>query len=288
MIVVDDASTDDTWDSLCRLAASNRVPLRPLRTPHNSGPAAARNVGWRASQGRLVAFTDDDCVPQPGWLAALASALDRADLVQGKTVPDPAQASNSGPFSRTLQVTTETGFYQTCNMGYHRDLLQRLGGFDERFRHPTGEDTDLAWRARQHGARSAFEPTAVVHHDVRQSSFLTHLRDTTRWEGVVLAVRLHPGLRRHLHQRWFWKDSHPPALIALGGVSLTVRPKARGMSRLTGVVLLLPYIRYRTSKNPLGGGPRRRLAALPAALVADLAEVGVVAAASVRYRSLLL
>jgi GT2 family glycosyltransferase len=276
IVIVDDASTDDTTDVLRRLGVNY------LRLPKRSGPAAARNAGWRASTAPVVAFTDDDCVPQPGWLAALVRGLRDADLAQGCTRPDPGQAHLEGPFSRTLEVTAETGYYQTCNMGYRREVIERLGGFDERFRHPTGEDTDVAWRAIAGGARTVFVPDAVVHHDVRPSSFSAHLRDTWRWEGVVLAVRNHPELRRRFHRRWFWKPSHPPALLAAAGlVVLARRP-------VVGAALLLPYARYRTRVLPLRGGPRRRVAATPGALVADLTEVGVLALASARYRTLLL
>jgi glycosyltransferase involved in cell wall biosynthesis len=287
VIVVDDASRDDTWDHLEGLTRAARVPIQPFRLPRNRGPATARNVGWRAARAPLVAFTDDDCVPQPGWLAAIVEALEQADLVQGCTLPDPAQAAGHGPFSRSLQVSSETGFYQTANMGYHRRLLERLGGFDERFRHPTGEDTDLAWRARDSGAQSAFEPTAVVHHDVRPSSFLTQIRDTGRWEGVVLAVRLHPSLRDQLHRRWFWKASHPPAILAAAGLAMAGWRNAE-VAGLAGLALVIPYVHYRTRSSPLRGGPRRRVAAIPAALLADLAEVAVMVAASVRYRTPLL
>jgi glycosyltransferase involved in cell wall biosynthesis len=287
VIVVDDASRDGTWRQLQALAREAGVPFRPLRLERNSGPATARNAGWRAARAPLIAFTDDDCTPCRGWLSAIVGALRRADLVQGRTLPDP-EAPGHGPFSRTLQVTDESGFYQTCNMGYRRDLLERLGGFDERFRHPTGEDTDLAWRAREQGARSAFEGVALVHHDVRPSNFLTHLRDTPRWEGVVLAVRHHPSLRGHLYRHWFWKDSHPPALLAGLGLAVATKPRSAPAIKLGALALTLPYVRYRARVNPLGGGPRRRTAAIPAALIADLAEVGVMIAASARYRTVLL
>jgi hypothetical protein len=52
--------------------------------------------------------------------------------------------------------------------------------------------------------------------------------------------------------------------------------------------MIAPYIRYRSLVLPLDGGPRRRLAAIPLALVADLAEVAVLASASARYKTLLL
>jgi glycosyltransferase involved in cell wall biosynthesis len=286
VIVVDDASDDGTWRTLQALVRDARIPLRPFRLERNSGPATARNAGWRAARAPLVAFTDDDCVPQPTWLSALTAALGEADLVQGRTLPDPAQLGNTGPFSRTQEVTAENGFYQTCNIGYRRALLVSLDGFDDRLH--TGEDTELAWRARATGARSVFEPAALVHHDIRPSSFLVNLRDTSRWAGVVLAVRLHPGLRDHLYRHWFWKDSHPPAVLAAVGLLIVGRPASTTLNRLVGLGLVAAYVRYRSRSNPLRGGPRRRLAAIPAALVVDLAEVGVMAAASVRHRTLLL
>ena len=286
VVVVDDASDDDTSQVLTALAADAPIPVRLLRLPRNRGPAAARNAGWRATSATRIAFTDDDCVPDSGWLAALTAALDRADLVQGRTLPDPQQPV--GPFSRTLQVEQEDGLYQTCNVAYRRETLEAAGGFDEAFRNPAGEDTDLAWRAIERGARTAFSAAALVHHDVRPSSVRATLRDTPRWGSVVLAVRKHPGLRKQVHHRWFWRASHPPAIAAAAGlVALAAGRSAR--TRAAGTGLLLPYARFRLRTAPLPAvGPRRRLALLPAALLVDLAEVGVCAAASVRFRRLLL
>jgi glycosyltransferase involved in cell wall biosynthesis len=287
VVIVDDASTDDTAAVLDELARSTTLALRVERLARNAGPATARNVGWQTTRAPLVAFTDDDCVPEPGWLVAIVDGLAHADMVQGRTVPDPAQQDRHGPFSRTLDVSSESGFYQTCNMAYRRKWLERVGGFDEKFRHPTGEDTDVAWRAKANGAVSAFRSDAVVRHDVRPSSFVTHLRDTWRWEGVVLAVRLHPDLRSLLHRRWWWKPTHPPAALAAAGFAVAASG-ATPLRRAIGLACVLPYVRLRMTSAPLRGGPRRRVAAIPLALVADVTEVGVMAAASVRYRTLLL
>ena len=289
LVVVDDASRDETWTRLQQLAQESRVAMQVYRLPRNAGPATARNVGWRAAKAPVVAFTDDDCVPHAEWLAGLLAGIAAgADVVQGRTRPDPEQAARHGPFSRTLDVDAEDGFYQTCNIAYRRDLLEQLGGFDERFRHPTGEDTDLAWRARDAGAATAFTTDAVVFHDVRPSSIRTHLRDTWRWEGVVLTVREHPALRDRFHRRWFWKPSHPKAIAAAAGLVVALGPRRSPGTRVAGVAAAIPYVRYRARVAPLRGGPRRRLAVIPLALAADLAEVAVLAVASARYRCLLL
>lgn len=286
VVVVDDASPDRTWQVLQDLATSSTVRLRVLRLPRNRGPATARNVGWRSSAAPFVAFTDDDCVPAEGWVAALATALRTADVAQGRTRPDPEQARDAGPFSRTLHVEQEDGFYQTCNVAYRRETLAPAGGFDEEFRHAAGEDTELAWRVIAGGARTTFVPEALVHHDVRPSDVWASLRDTRRWGSVVLAVRKHPALRERLHSRWFWRASHPPALAAVVGLGL-LACRRRGWP--VGLALLAPYVRHRTQTDPLPTlGPRRRVLLLPAALAVDAAEVCVCAAASVRQRRLLL
>lgn len=287
LVIVDDASPDDTGEVLHRLAARHPA-MATIRLPHNRGPAAARNAGWRHTNAEVVAFTDDDCVPQPGWLTALVRALDGVDLVQGRTAPDPASEPRRGPFSRTLSVPAPNGFYQTANMAYRRTALAAAGGFDERFTAPCGEDTDLAWRVLDAGGRAAFAPDAVVYHDVSRSSLRSALRDTARWQFVVLAVHQHPGLRTRLHSRWFWRATHPPVLLATGGLAVAALPQLPLAARLAGVTLTIPYLRVRTVVAPLAGGPRRRLAAIPAAWLVDLTEVAVLAQASLRYRTVLL
>ena len=286
-VIVDDGSTDDTWDVLQDLAGRHPF-LRPLRQVPNAGPATARNRGWRTATADLIAFTDDDCVPQPGWLCSLREALATADIAQGRTLPDPQTAERLGPFGRTLEVTAELGYYQTCNMGYRRSALESVGGFDERFRRPSGEDTDLAWRLKERGAGSVFVPDAIVHHDVRPSSLSVHLRDTWRWGDCVLTVREHPQLRELLHRRWFFRQSHPPAIAGAVGLLLVLSRRSSCTGRVAGVALLAPYVDLRLRRWPLRGGPRRRVAAIPAALVADVAEVGVMVVASVRYRTVVL
>src|SRR5437764_854251 len=78
-IVVDDGSADGTPE----LAERSRAPgLRVLRQRPES-PSAARNRGASEARGDVLAFTDADCFPTPGWLAAGLAALEGADLVQG-------------------------------------------------------------------------------------------------------------------------------------------------------------------------------------------------------------
>jgi glycosyltransferase involved in cell wall biosynthesis len=292
LVLVDDASTDQTWEKVQCLVATSSVPISPSRRSQRGGPGGARNTGWRAAQAPLIAFTDDDCTPDPTWLATIHAGLVQHDLVQGRTLPRAEQIAAGGPFGRTLRVEEE-GLYPTCNMGYRRSVLESIGGFNEDYT-LTCEDTDLAWRAKEHGATTAWLPDAVVRHDVHAGRYVDHLKDKVRWDGVALVVRDHPALRSHLSHRVFWKQSHPPALAAGAGVALAAHAlvRWRGPARLAGVAAGLalggPYVRFRTKVAPLPTGRKRNVALIPAVLVADWLEIGVMVAASAKHRSIVL
>ncbi|TMG77552.1 MAG: glycosyltransferase, partial [Betaproteobacteria bacterium] len=108
------------------------------------GPAATRNIGWRRAKAPIVAFTDDDTVPDADWLArGLAAFEPGVDAVAGRIVmPLPATPTD---YERNEQGLERAEFV-TANCFVRRAVLQRLGGFDESFRLPWREDSDLHFR----------------------------------------------------------------------------------------------------------------------------------------------
>ncbi len=265
VLVVHDG--DPAVSALLR-AWMGRLPLVPLQI-RQRGVSAKRNAGWRAATGELVAFTDDDCAPTPGWVAALAAA--EGDVLAGPVAAHPDDADVSSVFGRTIEVVAAGPYFPGANVAYRRAALEAVAGFDEGL--TAGEDTDLAWRVQEMGAVAAWVPDALVHHAVRAVRFPHHLRSLWRWRGLALVVRRHPQLRSLMPGRVFWKDSHPPALLALVGLLL-------GLRRRRLLLLAVPLV----ARRWLERGPRfgTQLA------VADLAEVSVVLAGSVRHRSVLL
>jgi histidinol-phosphate phosphatase family protein len=129
------------------------VPLRILRSG-GRGPAAARNVGWRAAAAEWVAFVDDDVRPDPGWPAALASDLDGLpELVAGcqgrLRVPLP---TGRRPTDDERNVAgLEQAPWITADLAYRRVVLEEVGGFDERFPRAYREDADLGLRVTAAG-----------------------------------------------------------------------------------------------------------------------------------------
>jgi len=251
VIVVDDGSRDSTPAVLAEEERSGGLAIKALQAA-GRGPAAARNAGWRHARAPLVAFIDDDCEATPAWLEALLDAAAAAPgaIVQGPTTPLPREAHLLGPFARTREIEEPGPWFQTCNILYPRELLERLGGFDERFPDAAGEDTDLAWRALEAGARTAFAERARVHHAVERLGPAGILRTTLRGPDAVYVFRRHPGLRaRSLRFGVFRNPALSRLALALAGVA--------ARRALPGATLLaLPYVRNVLGRcRDAGGSP---------------------------------
>jgi glycosyltransferase involved in cell wall biosynthesis len=155
IVLVDNGSTDDTHARLEAFAASGPRAKVVVVTEPRRGASIARNTGARAATGDVVAFTDADCCPRPDWLAALVPPLADASVggVAGRllsTPPDGVIEAFSSLFTLQLPAapsrhtgwTPWTGGFPTANLAARRELLHRLGGFDETVA-IYGEDYDL-------------------------------------------------------------------------------------------------------------------------------------------------
>jgi GT2 family glycosyltransferase len=264
------------------LAAAGR--MREIGPPEGGGaPARQRNAGWRAARAPLVAFTDDDCRPEPDWLERLLQRAEgeSADVVQGATRPDPfEQDVFAAPHVHTLKVDPPGRFAQTCNILYPRELIERLGGFDERA--IVGEDIDLSLRAQEAGVPLVGAPDAVVNHAVEAHTLPGFVRRNVRWRHLAYVVSRHPGLRRDCALGVFWKRSHLTLLLALAGVAGARRGPVLAL-------LALPYLApelARRGKRPVDVAVAA--AEVPGRAVNELAEVLAMAAGSARYGTFVL
>jgi glycosyltransferase involved in cell wall biosynthesis len=279
VIVVDNGSGPETGRVLAAQRAAGRLVLRGERRAVTLGPAGGRNAGWRLARAPLVAFTDDDCRPTPGWLEAMmaACATHPGAVIQGPTRPDPGERDRDGWLSHSVSIERLGPQYETCNIVYPRALLERLGGFDESFGlRPAGEDTDLAWRAIESGARTAFAPDALVLHAVERVGARGRLAIAARWGPVVRVLAEHPGSRAMLHRGRFWNVWH---YLLWRSVVATAGP-----AWLRRLVLARHVSALRDRARREGAGS----AAIPWLLVHDAVECAAIARAAIRYRTLVL
>ncbi|MFN2544489.1 MAG: glycosyltransferase family 2 protein [Actinomycetota bacterium] len=282
VVVVEDGSAAGNELVVDELERTLPFPLRVVHRDTASGPAAARNAGWRTASSSLIAFTDDDCLPDPGWLAGLIAAGTDGAVVQGKTLPDPEQAMSRGWLRYTIRVGRPSSRGETCNMAYPRDLLERLGGFDEAFPSPLGEDTDLVFRANDLGVPTTFAPGAIVYHEVRRVRLRDLARRARRMSSLVLLLRKHRGSRRVHRLGYFVRPAHALLLLAAAGIVAGV------MLSPWAFLAAAPYVLARRAEEFLPRGPVVRILLFPVLFLADLMEMGVLIAASIRHRRLLL
>ena len=176
-------------------------PLLPGRVPEGveivagwgAGPAAARNLGWRRARAEWVAFLDDDVVPTGTWLADLAADLDglppEVAASQGRIVVPMPAGRRPTDWERNVRGL-ESARWATADMAYRRDVLDRLGGFDERFPRAYREDADLGLRVVEAGYRIA-TGRRVVTHPVRAAGRFVSVRVQAGNADDVLMRGLH-------------------------------------------------------------------------------------------------
>lgn len=279
VIVVDNGSDSDTTQLLAAESLRSGLQLRSIRHEHTLGPAGGRNSGWRTARAPLVAFTDDDCAPERGWLAAgLRAHRDHPEaVVQGITRPDPLELANDGPLSRSVTVESLGPQYEACNIFYPRELLERLGGFDERYGlRPAGEDTDLAWRAIERGAPTVLAADALVHHAVEDLGARGMLRFAARWGDGVRVFAEHPQTRSMLHRRVFWNVWH--YLLWRSLIALAAPPALRRL------IVARHLLELRRRARRAGAGAWL----IPFLVVFDAVECWSIARGGLRHRTLVL
>lgn len=239
VVVVDDGSPQ----SLVGLASAwaGRLDLRVIRQP-NAGPAAARNRGVQEALSSLIAFTDDDCLPEPQWLATLVRAARELPgaLVGGTTVnglggeiyASASQLIVDLVYSHFNADPDHAYFFASNNFLCPKDRFLLLHGFDRSFPRAGAEDRDFCDRWRFAGWPLIWRPEARVQHCHSQSfrtfidlhvrygrgAYLYQSRRKQRRSGTMADdLGFHRSLPSRVHR--YFVDRKLPARSRLGMVA---------------------------------------------------------------------
>lgn len=194
---------DDGPDVMTRALVADRAAacaddgprLRYVPVRGTQGPAGARNAGWRIAQAPVIAFTDDDTIPDPAWLASGLCKLRerRADAVTGRVrVPLPSAPTD---YERDAAGLDGAEFV-TANCFVSRAMLERVGGFDERYTSAWREDSDLQFSILKAGGTMARAVDAVVVHPVRPAPWGVSLSQQRKSQFEALLYKKHPRYYR--------------------------------------------------------------------------------------------
>ena len=170
IVAVDNQSADDSA-TVIRQYQQQMPQLRFVQATDKQTAAYARNVGARAAKGDVFLFCDADDVVAPGWLAALADALEQHDFVAG-TID--VKLLNEGkvcpPKPQNYATRRNLHFLPfACGavLALSREAFERVGGFNEEA--PIGEDVELSWRLQLQGYPLHPVPAALVHYRYRET-----------------------------------------------------------------------------------------------------------------------
>jgi len=176
IVVVDNNSTDNTRQVVESFSAAQRPVLRYVFEPRQ-GVSQGRNAGVAAARAHIIAFTDDDVVPTPGWVAQIKRSFDQnndIDFLGGKILPEwqsppPGWLTRDHWWPLALLDCGDERFYvnaanplclPTANASFRAEALACIGPFSEEF--STREDHELLIRLCQAGHQGMYEPNLVV------------------------------------------------------------------------------------------------------------------------------
>lgn len=218
LVVVNSASTDDTAAVIQDFARRAPMPVT-IVTETRRGSGRARNAGWHAARGDIIAFTDDDCYVAEDYVERLAEAF--ADEHMGY-LGGRIKLYDSEDYAYTIKDSADTELFGPCtfmrpgelhgaNIAFRRSVLERINGFDPDLGAGapfSGDDMDTCTRASFAGERGAYVPAVVVfHHHRRKAKDIPALRRRYAFGRGAYMVRfiLRPDTRTICFRQWWWR-----------------------------------------------------------------------------------
>lgn len=200
IIIVDDGSTDGTYEMLKKIKK-----IRVFRQK-NKGPAAARNAGIKEAKYEIIAFTDDDCLPQKSWLKKIAGYYEKSPDLSGVggIAYTPLKmikplTHHALPLNDAKQNALKFRFPPTCNVSYKKNALIKAGMFHENFNAPTTEDVDLFIRVSKIG-KVLFDRNLAMLHSAGKSTVRKQIkRFKDYYRGFEMIEREYPKEFRQIY-----------------------------------------------------------------------------------------
>jgi len=178
--------SDDAHDPELEALLQQSYPWCSYLRGPAKGPAGNRNHAAHHAKGDWLVFTDDDCLPQEGWIEAYARHSSHLDIMEGRT----SATGTRYQIDDECPINEIGGYLWSCNFAIRRGIFLEMGGFDERFPSPAIEDVEFNVRIGKKGLRRSFVPTALVLHPWRRRKGFEFI--TVKANSLSTFIRLHP------------------------------------------------------------------------------------------------
>jgi glycosyltransferase involved in cell wall biosynthesis len=256
IIVVSDGEDAGTGRALAAMPVDRFPAVQFYGLPVKAGPAAARNFGLMLSQGDLVLFTDDDCIPEQHWLAAMWAAYERDRRPEvafsGHTIVPIRQEPTD--YEKNISQLASAEFI-TANCACTKKALIRVGGFDERFKMAWREDSDLQFKFIEHRIPIIKVPDAIVTHPVRKAPWGISIKEERKGMFNALLYKKFPGLYKQKIQPdppWpYYAISAFLILFLMGVLTDKQIPKITGFTGWFTLTLWFAWKRLRHTSHSL-------------------------------------
>jgi MoaA/NifB/PqqE/SkfB family radical SAM enzyme/GT2 family glycosyltransferase len=197
IIIVDDGSYDGT-SKMAEALLQEYPNIVYMYMPHR-GPAATRNTGIEFSRGKIIALTDNDCIPASNWVRSILETHNfHKDVlaIGGLTEVDPhntkaavSQFLSDGAMSAQINNRLERIFFPTCNVSFKKEYLKQR--FNELFPLPAGEDLEFFWRIFKAGNKLFYNESIRVFHNCHPD-FKSFLKQAYKYgKGNFFVQHLH-------------------------------------------------------------------------------------------------
>ncbi|MDB5808675.1 MAG: glycosyl transferase family 2 [Betaproteobacteria bacterium] len=246
IIVCDDGPDAETEALVARLAAPGkrrRASIRYIPVEATQGPAGARNCGWRAARAPIIAFTDDDTIADRDWLSEGWRAMRPGVSAAGGRIDVPLPKT---PTDYELDVAgLAKAEFATANCFVRKRVLERVGGFDERYTAAWREDSDLQFAILATGGTIVRADNALIFHPVRPAEWGVSIAQQKKSQFDVLLRRKYPAFyAKHIGRS-------PPSLyylilasLAIAAIGLVTGEHALALAGLVGWLLFTAYFAF--------------------------------------------
>ncbi|MBW4643779.1 MAG: glycosyltransferase [Goleter apudmare HA4340-LM2] len=181
--------SDDGFKTTAEEMVQQHYPWVKWVAGPRKGPAANRNHGAKYAEGEWLAFTDDDCLPDPQWLAAYAELIiskASCSILEGRVYVDRPQKS----LAEQSPINEVGGYLWSCNFAIERQVFESLQGFDERFPYAAMEDVDFKFRINEANYPIYFVRNAAICHPWRRQNGWKQFKQ--HQESTFIYLSIHP------------------------------------------------------------------------------------------------